>query len=134
MKLVSVLFSIALMSVLVSCESKARYVDVNTGKELDLVKDESSGLMVEAGSKKPVYMYVDTKNNDTIYGSTGKVVNGQVVKTNDGGFKFTGDYEYKSADGNLKVEVERDGDIKIKDGDNKIKIDGETGEKKVKKD
>ena len=27
-----------------------------------------------------------------------------------------------------------DGDIKIKDGDTKTKIDGETGEKKVKKD
>ena len=27
-----------------------------------------------------------------------------------------------------------DGDIKIKDGDTKIKIDGETGEKKVKND
>jgi hypothetical protein len=30
--------------------------------------------------------------------------------------------------------VEADGDVKIKDGDKKVKIDGETGEKKVKND
>jgi hypothetical protein len=33
-----------------------------------------------------------------------------------------------------KMKVEKDGDVKIKDGDKKTKIDGETGEKKVKKD
>ena len=33
-----------------------------------------------------------------------------------------------------KVEVEKDGDVKIKNGNDKVKIDGKTGERKVKKD
>jgi hypothetical protein len=44
------------------------------------------------------------------------------------------DTEYKTKSGDYKKEVEKDGDITIKDGDTKIKIDGETGEKKVKND
>lgn len=112
----------------------SRYIDLATGKEVKLVKDEGTGLWVNAETKKPVYIYVDTKTNDTIYGSTGKVINGQVVKLEEGGYRYSGDYEYKSPDGDVKVEVEKDGDIKIKDGDSKIKIDGETGEKKVKND
>jgi len=123
------------MSVIwVSCKQEPRYLDLSTGKEVKLEKDAETGLMVNADTKKPVYIYLDTKNNDTIYGSTGKVINGEVVKTESGDYKFRGDYEYKSPGGDLKVEVEKDGDIKIKDGDSKVKIDGETGEKKVKND
>jgi hypothetical protein len=44
------------------------------------------------------------------------------------------DGETKIKDGEYKKEVEKDGDITIKDGKTKVKIDGETGEKKVKKD
>ncbi|MCE3281938.1 MAG: hypothetical protein K0Q66_675 [Chitinophagaceae bacterium] len=33
-----------------------------------------------------------------------------------------------------KKKVEDDGDVKIKDGDVKVKIDKETGERKVKRD
>jgi hypothetical protein len=33
-----------------------------------------------------------------------------------------------------KIKTDEDGDIKIKDGDTKIKIDGETGKRTVKKD
>jgi hypothetical protein len=43
-----------------------------------------------------------------------------------------GDYKVKSGD--YKKEVEKDGDVIIKDGNKKIKIDGETGERKVKHD
>ncbi|HEX7902727.1 MAG TPA: hypothetical protein VF487_02530 [Chitinophagaceae bacterium] len=131
MKNIGILF-IVMSLVWVSCKQQSRYLDLSTGKEVKLEKDAETGLMVNAETKKPVYIYVDTKNNDTVYGSTGKVINGEVVKTESGDYKFRGDYKYKSPDGDLKVEVEKDGDVKIKDGDSKIKIDGETGEKKVK--
>lgn len=129
---------------LTSCDStEDRYLNLETGEKVELVKDDETGLMVDADSKKPVYLYVDTRTGDTIYGRTGKVINGHVVNV-DGKWKYdndvevnrtssaTGAYEIKSGD--YKKEVEKDGDIKIKDGDKKIKIDGETGERKVKND
>lgn len=132
MKKVSIVlfFASALMW---ACNSQDRYLNLSTGERMELEKDPETGLMVDAKTKQPVYLYVDTRTNDTIYGKTGKVVNGEIVKV-DNEYKFRGDYEYKSRDGDLKVEVEKDGDIKIKDGDSKLKIDGETGQKKVKKD
>lgn len=129
------------MMVMASCSrtESTRYVDPETGQTLTLVKDENSGLMVDETTKKPVYIYVDTKRKDTILGATGEVINGHVVVV-DGKYKYD-DYkvkrdgdEYKIKSGDYKKEVEKDGDITIKDGDKKIKIDGETGEKKVKRD
>lgn len=118
-----------------ACDSNDRYLDLETGEKVELVKDETTGLMVNAETKKPVYIYVDTKSNDTIYGKTGKVINGSVVLV-DGKYRYADDTEYtlQSESGDYKRKVEKDGDIKIKDGDTKTKIDGETGEKKVKND
>lgn len=112
--------------------------------------------MVHAETRKPVDLYVDTRSNDTIYGKTGKVINGSIRKSNSGTYTYVqaneGTYsakgdvedgevkvkvedgEYKIKSGDYKKKVEKDGDIKIKDGDTKIKIDGKTGERKVKKD
>jgi|SRR5688572_4485859 len=127
---------IAMIIGLVSCsDTKDRYVDLRTGKSVELVKDEKSGLLVDANTKEPVYIYVDTRNDDTIYGKTGEVINGHVIKNDNNEYVYEKDfqpYEVKGED--YKVEVEKDGDIKIKDGDSKIKKDGETGEKKVKND
>jgi hypothetical protein len=114
--------------ILLTACNQHRYVDLTSGTHIDLEKDEN-GKMVDSKTHKPVYMYVDTKTNDTIYGATGEVINGHIVKTSDGKFKYDGDDEYKGD--NYKVKVEGD-EMKIKDGDKKIKI--EDGEKKVKKD
>ena len=117
-----------------ACESNDRYLDLETGKKVELVKDDATGLMVNAETKKPVYIYVDTKTKDTIYGKTGKVINGSVVLV-DGKYIYEDDaLTVESESGDYKRKVEKDGDIKIKDGDTKTKIDGETGEKKVKND
>ncbi len=133
-----------------SCDNKeARYVNPNTGESIDLKKDDESGLMVDAETGKPVSIYVDTETSDTIWGRNGKVVNGKlrrnkgsdgiyvyVYETNgdDGPKTKQEDNEYKVKGDDYKKEVEKDGDITIKDGDTKIKIDGKTGERKVKKD
>jgi archaellum component FlaG (FlaF/FlaG flagellin family) len=132
-----------------ACDSESRYIDPNTGSSLNLREDTATGLMVDKETGKPVSMYVDTKNDDTIYGRTGKVINGKIRrnKAEDGKYTYVytddedNDRKVKNEDGESKIksgdykkEVEKDGDITIKDGDTKIKIDGKTGEKKVKKD
>ena len=106
-----------------------RYYDLTAGRYVKVEKDEATGKMVNAETREPVYMYVDTKSKDTIYGATGEVVNGHVVKTGDG--KYDIDDEYKIKYGDYKKKVDGD-EVKIKDGDTKTKI--EDGEKKVKKD
>ncbi|HEX2627824.1 MAG TPA: hypothetical protein VHM26_02390, partial [Chitinophagaceae bacterium] len=79
MKKISVISIIAAASfAFASCESQGRYLDLNTGKRVELVKDKKTGLMVNKETNQPVDIYVDTKNNDTIYGQTGKVINGEV--------------------------------------------------------
>ena len=121
----------------ISCSTeKDRYVDLRTGENIEIEKDPQSGVWVNAATKKPVYMYVDTKKNDTIYGKSGLVINGHIIRSDDNVYWYDVDHneEYKVKSDDYKMKVEKDGDIKIKDGDKKTKIDGETGEKKVKKD
>ena len=121
----------------ISCTAeKDRYVDLRTGENIELEKDSETGVWVNAETKKPVYMYVDTKKNDTIYGKSGLVINGHIVRSDDNVYWYDVDHkeEYKVKSDDYKMKVEKDGDIKIKDGDKKTKIDGETGEKKIKND
>lgn len=151
MKIFKLIVSVTiLMSMLVSCVDKDHYIDLNTGKTITVEKDSATGYMINAETKEPVTLYVNTNTHDTIYGKTGKVVNKAVIKSNDGTYTYQadgdvkvsdnngnsinveGDGDYKVKDGDYKKKVEKDGDVKIKDGDTKIKI--EDGEKKVKKD
>lgn len=118
-----------------ACRPQERYLDLSTGDRVDLEKDANTGVMVRTDTRKPVEIYVDTRTNDTIYGPTGKVINGHVVKLGEWKYKYDdGEYKIKNDEADYKKKVEKDGDVKIKDGDSKTKIDGETGEKKVKRD
>ena len=124
--------------------AKGAYIDLRTGEKIEIEKDPVTGAWLNADTKEPVYIYIDTKNNDTIYGKTGAVINGHVVKSGDVYWydddmvgwddSMEGESKYKK-DG-YKEKVDEDGDVKIKDDNNdkKIKIDGETGERKVKND
>ena len=145
MKKILVLLALSSAILFAACSNeKDSYVDLRTGKTITVEKDPQTGYWVNAETKEPVYIYVNTKNNDTIYGRTGATINGHVVKASDGIYWYDDDDEYKSkyasdagmntTDGDYKKKVEEDGDTKIKDGEKKIKIDGETGEKKVKND
>jgi hypothetical protein len=112
-----------------ACDSESRYIDPNTGSSLNLREDTATGLMVDKESGKPVSMYVDTKNDGTIYGRTGKVINGKIRrnKAEDGKYTYVytddedNDRKVKNEDGESKIksddykkEVEKDGDITIK--------------------
>jgi hypothetical protein len=130
-------------AIMTACsDSKDRYIDLSTGKPVEIVKDEKTGYMVNKETNEALYIYVDTKKKDTIYAQTGKVINGHVVYNENKKYVFDEDVKlavdkdggvnYKAGD--YKMEVEKDGDIKIKDGEKTIKIDGKTGERKVKND
>ncbi len=134
---------VAATLLIASCANEsARYTDLQTGNAVKLEKDDKSGLMVDKDSRKPVYIYVDQQKHDTIFGSTGKTINGRILKTENGKYQYVDGLnnsvevkgEMKVKDGDFKMKVDKDGDVKIKDGEKTTKIDGETGEKKTKKD
>ena len=129
MKQLLILFAISACVIVVAC-NRGRYVNLVSGDRVDLEKDPKTGQMVDSKTHEPVHIYVDTKTHDTIYGETGRVISGHVVKTEDGKYKWDGEDEYKVKYGDYKKKVDGD-EVKIKDGDKKIKI--EDGEKKVKK-
>ena len=83
-----ILAASALFSFKFNGETKPRYVDLNTGMPFTLVLDKATGLMVDEETGKPLNIYVDTKLNDTIYGRTGKVINGSVVKVGKNEYAF----------------------------------------------
>lgn len=121
------LLSISAAMAFAACKNQ-RYLDLTSGEYIKLEKDETTGLMVNSETHKPAYIYVDTKTHDTIFGATGKVINGYVVKTSEGEYKYEGE-EYKTKEDEFKNKVEGD-EAKIKSGDNKSKTeDGETKEK-----
>lgn len=132
-----------------ACNTRGEYVDLNTGEKIEVEKDEETGYMVNKATRKPVYLYVNTADNDTLYGRTGQVVRGDIRKSGDR-YMYYGDEEYtytnndyvkkmdddggyKIKSGDYKKKVDDDGDIKIKTGDQKIKIDKD-GTVKVKND
>ena len=127
--------------VLTNCKNRAEgeYYDLNRGKTVKLVKDENTGMMVDADTRQPVYIYVNTETKDTIYGVTGEVINGKVVKLEDGKYKYGDlkikqdeDGDFKLKDEDYKKKIDADGDIKTKDGDATKKADSDDGEVKNK--
>ncbi len=133
-KIILILLTVVGGTAWMACNNaQARYIDLNSGETIKVVKDEH-GRLVNAEDKKPVRFYVDAKTKDTIDGRTGKVVNGELVKSDEGDYEYISVRDALASDDDFKKKVEKDGDVKIKSGDKKIKIDGKTGEKKVKND
>ena len=149
-----ILMATALGSVLMACNSReARFLNLSTGEQVELT-DKGDGRMVDATTGKPVdYYYVNLETSDTVDGRTGSTVNGRIVRNPEGVWVIKGegdewkakneatdakvkmeDGDYKYKNGDYKKKVEADGDVKIEGNRQKIKIDGETGERKVKKD
>ncbi len=137
MKKFLVLINSTMIFLVTSCsQEKGRYIDLSNGDSIKVEKD-STGRWVNADTREPVYMYVDTKKHDTIYGKTGEVINGHVVRESDNTYRYDMDVKnnqnYQARSGDYKKKVD-DGDLKIKTDDQKIKADGKTGERKRKAD
>ncbi len=133
-----------------ACKQDDKYVDLNTGKEVYIVKDDKTGYMIDTVTKEPVLFYVNTSTKDTFYGKTGAKINGKYAEVKveaetemapsgiltDDGTKIKvegdGDVKIKNDDADYKKKVDADGDVKVKDGDTKIKYDAETGKTEVK--
>ena len=106
-----------------ACEhAQTHYIDLSSGEKIAVVKDEH-GRLVDAQTKKPVRFYVDTKTKDTIDGRTGRVVNGELVKVDDGDYEYISVRESLAEDDEYKKKVEDNGgEVKIKNGKHKTKI------------
>lgn len=126
-----ILGSVLLVSLVSACKQPAaEYTDLKTGETIVIEKDSVKGYMVNKETRKAVYLYVDPTNKDTFYGRTGKVINGNII-ISDGETRYIGDEDYVYTDGDYKLKIETDGDIKEKDGDTKVKV-GEDGDYKIK--
>lgn len=129
-------------------------IDEITKKPVLLYVDSRKGDTIYGPTKKVVngniervregvYLYDDGgKGRIKIDGEEYKIENGEVkIKREGEEYKYKdGEVTIKSEDGDYKEErkgytkkVDADGDIKIETKDTKTKIDGETGEVKVKK-
>src|SRR4030095_9199675 len=90
MKHITILSGISLLILgVISCsDNDARYIDVNTGKSITVVKDSSTGYMLNAETKEPLTVYYDSQTKDTLYGQTAEVINHKVMRTPEGKYYF----------------------------------------------
>lgn len=109
--------------------NESRYLNLKTGEPVVLKEDEKTGLLVDAETEQPIELYVDTKTNDTVWGRSGKVINGRIKKDTRSNGAIN--YVYLDDETAVKKERENDGDLKYKDGNTKIK--SENGEYKIKR-
>ena len=130
----TILFSsaCALLFGLSACSNdEGRFLNLSSGEEVTLVRDDE-GRMVDKETRKPVLLYVDTKERDTFYGITGDKVNGHLQRMGKGVYVYTDGErkikidgeEYKIKDSDSKEKWEGD-EYKYKDGDTKIKNEGD---------
>ena len=73
---------------LISCSGNAyRYVDLNTGKRINVIRDTTTGYRVNAETEEPLVVYYDSKTRDTLYGKTGEVINNK-IEVRDGKYYY----------------------------------------------
>ncbi|MCW3074790.1 MAG: hypothetical protein JWP69_1859 [Flaviaesturariibacter sp.] len=139
---------------LVNGDSTGLLVDAATGEPVEMYVDQQindtiygatgdviNGRISRGDNGRYVYQYDEDNNaakRDFNSGSASGYVPGSEpneVKRKSPGYKYKGGKgEYRIKRPGYKKEVEKDGDVTIKTRGKKIKIDGETGERKVKYD
>jgi hypothetical protein len=125
------------------------YLDPKTGKSIKISVDPATGTRYNTATSEPVWRYVDRRtwwvyggdNWDTL--GTARMQNNNITYRNDDDTWVTYDKRWKTEDdrmkedykkkfGDTKVKVSKDGDIKIKDENGKVKYDAD--DNKVKTD
>lgn len=106
------------------------YVDLSTGKEVQVVADPQTGYAINSETRAPLEFYVNTASGDTLY-RTGIIVNDVIVKE---GSTWEFDEDMIERDGdNIKIKTDASGDTKVKNKttDTKVKTDAD-GDAKIK--
>ncbi len=128
--------------------TEGRYLDARTGKAIKINVDKTTGRRTNAATGEPVWRYVDNRNWG-VYGGDSWEQSGE-ARMEKGKLMYRGDgdkwmnyddrwktddetmmNEWKTKEGNMKTEVERDGDMKMKDENMKIKTERD-GDMKIK--
>jgi hypothetical protein len=130
-------------------------VDKKSGEPVVLYVDRRTADTIYAPTGKVVNGYIEYDNDDNLYvyddGDRKIKIDGGEYKIKNGDVKEKGDFdgdEYKYKDDNVTIKrdrddykeegngytrkVDEDGDVKYETKNYKVKIDGETGERKVK--
>jgi hypothetical protein len=111
-------------STTINIRPDANYVDLKTGKQVRLRIDSINNYIVNADNSEPIYYYIDPSTNDT-FDRIGQNVSGALIRGTDG--------SYTVDESRLKVKVQDDGDMKVKDGEgNKVKVDPNDDKVKMK--
>lgn len=130
------------------------YLNARTGKPVKLRYDTERHYAVDETTGEPVWRYVD-KRNYTVYGTmeddtmgmynsmgTARMQNNRLEYQGEGDTWVDYDKRYKeedtrrmkswkTKDGNTKIKVSKDGDIKVKDENGKVKYDADDNKIKV---
>ena len=102
------------------------YIDLSTGKKVQIYRDASSGRWVDVSTRTPIEYYISEDTRDT-FDMTGRNVNNAIERSSEG--------KYMVNEKKYKVKMDSDGDMKVKDGEgNKMKYDASSDELKVKTD
>lgn len=117
-----------------SLTASAQYVDLATGKSVNLVKNQANGILYNPDSQRPVYLYVNPATSDTFYGRTGARINGNIGKAANGTYYYRGDSGYVYSNGEYRLRTESDNYRKIFDRDGDVILKGENFKKKTEID
>lgn len=130
------------------------YLDPRTGKPLHIRVDTATGLHYNEATNEPIWRYVD-KRDYKVYGGSGDnnamwdTVGTARMQSNRLEYRDSSNHwvsydkawrvkddklhnDWKLKNGDSKIKVSKDGDIKVKDENGKVKYDANSG--KVKTD
>lgn len=109
-----------------STVTPGKYIDLSSGKEVQIDRDASTGRWVDVTTRTPVEYYISIDTRDT-FDAQGRNVSNALDRSSDGKFMVNEE--------RLRVKMDDDGDMKIKDGDEtKMKYDKSSDELKYKDD
>ena len=83
------------------------YVDLNTGKQLEVMHDTETGYVLNAETGAPVDIYINMNTMDTFYGRTNTVVN-NAVRENEFGYYELNESRIRWEDDSLVVKGSAD--------------------------
>lgn len=131
------------------------YLDPRTGKSIKIRVDTATGMRLNDATNEPVWRYVDKRNykvysgddNNSMWDTVGtaRMQNNRLEYMGDNNQWVNYDKQWKVKDdklnndwkmksGDTKIKVSKDGDVKIKDANGKVKYDADDNKVKVKED